>query len=192
VPSKAEVSLPTKECPEPFLWHCYDPMTAEVEVLDFIAQLIKTVKPKVVVETGSYCGVGACYIGKALKENMRGKLITCEIVPELHAKTVELVDRAGMKEVVDCRLTSSLDLEINEPIDILFSDSLPEIRVKEIDRFWDRLSTNALIVVHDVNSGAHHALRERILQLDRDGRLSVTMLPTPRGLAICQKRKDRT
>lgn len=87
---------------------------------------------------------------------------------------------------------SSLELEIKNEIDILFSDSLPEIRVKEIDRFWDRLSPQSLIVVHDVNSGDHHELRERVLRLDVERRLSVVMLPTPRGLAICQKIKDRT
>jgi predicted O-methyltransferase YrrM len=167
-------------------------MTAEVEVLDFIGQLVRTVKPRLVVETGSYLGVGACYIGRALKDNGRGHLVTCEILPELHSKAAELIKRAGVSDVVDCRLMSSLELEIKNEIDILFSDSLPEIRVKEIDRFWDRLSPQSLIVVHDVNSGDHHELRERVLRLDVERRLSVVMLPTPRGLAICQKIKDRT
>ena len=32
----------------------YDSMTAEVEVLDFLEQLVNTVKPELIVETGHF------------------------------------------------------------------------------------------------------------------------------------------
>lgn len=188
----AEVSQPTAECPEPHLWQMYDAMSAEVEVLDFVYQLVKTIKPKLVIETGSYRGLGACYIGKALKENGRGKLFTCEVVPELFKKTVTLIEKAKLSEWVECRKESSLEMDCgDEVIDLLFADSAIEIRLKEIQRFWDRLDTRSLVVVHDVNSGAHNTLREEILSTDKRRELSVVLLPTPRGLALCQKRAHR-
>lgn len=186
-----EVSKPTNECPDPEIWHCYDAMSAEVEVLDFLYQFVKTVKPKLVVETGSYRGLGAVYIGKALKENGRGKLITCEIDRNLHQATQKLINKARMLDVVECRLVSSLDMQVEGDIDILFSDSLPEIRMKEIDKFWPQLKSTSTIIVHDVNSGDHHALRETVIRADKDRKISVVLLPTPRGLAICQKREGR-
>jgi predicted O-methyltransferase YrrM len=188
-----EVSHPTAECPEPKLWSCFDGMSAELEVLDFMYQLVRTIKPRLVVETGSFRGLAACYIAKGLRENGRGKLVTCEIDPKLHSATKELLGKAKLTEWCDCRLESSLEMANlpGEPIDLLFSDSLPEIRIQEIYRFWDKLDTRSLVVVHDVNSGCHKPLRDQIIQQDTDGKLSVVMLPTPRGLAICQKREGR-
>ena len=47
---------------------------------------------------------------------------------------------------------------------------------------------HAVILVHDVNTGIHKALRERLLKFAGQMGLDVVFLPTPRGLAICQKR----
>lgn len=191
MPMYIEVSKPTAECPEPQLWKCFDPMSAEVEVLEFVSQLVKTIKPKLIVETGTYRGLAAFYIGRAIKETGRGKLITCELSKELHEKALQLITKSSLSDVVDCRLQSSLEIEVNEPIDLLFVDSEPTIRVQEIRRFWDKLAPNAIILCHDVNTGDHKPLREQILELDTKGEISVVFFPTPRGLAICQKREGR-
>lgn len=187
----AELATPTVECPDPALWQCFDEQSAEVEVLDFLYSLVRTLKPKLVIETGSFRGLSACYIGKALRDNKRGKLITCEVDPKYHDMTRELITKARLVEHVECLLASSLDLDISEPIDLLFSDSMPDIRMKEIDKFLPLLSPTSLIAMHDVNSGFHSKLRSAILQKDKDRKLSVVMLPTPRGLALCQKREGR-
>ena len=187
----AEVSSPTAECPEPNRWQCFDQHSAEVEVLDFLYSLVRTLKPRLVVETGSCRGLSACYIGKALRDNERGKLITCEIDRQLYDMARELIRKAQLTAQVDCVFESSLDLEIAEPIDLLFSDSVPEIRMQELDKFLPLLSPNAVILVHDVNSGYHNNLRTAILKQDKERRLSVVLLPTPRGLALCQKREGR-
>ena len=47
----------TPECPHPERWHMYDSMTAEAEVLEFLYTLVTTIKPALVVETGSFLGV---------------------------------------------------------------------------------------------------------------------------------------
>lgn len=191
MPMCLEVSRPTAECPEPKLWKCFDEMSAEVEVLEFVAQFVKTVKPRLMVETGTYRGLAAFYVGRAMKEIGRGRLITCEVDQALHEKAVSLITKGSLADVVDCRLQSSLEIEVDGPIDILFVDSEPTVRVAEIKRFWDKLSPSAIILCHDVNSGCHRALREQILELDTNHELSVVLLPTPRGLAICQKREGR-
>lgn len=185
-----EISYPTAECPEPRLWHCYEHMSAELEVLEFLGSIVKTLKPKLVVETGTFNGWSACHIGKALRWNERGRLITCEVDPKLHKTASEVIAANKLQSVVECRLQSSLDLEVSEPIDILFCDSDSSIRVSEIKHFWKQLTPNSLIIVHDVNSVAHKPLREAILGTENDG-LSVIMLPTPRGLALAQKREGR-
>lgn len=187
----AELADVTVECPEPALWQCFDEQSAEVEVLEFLYSIIRALKPKLVVETGSCRGLSACYIGKALRDNKRGRLITCEIDPKYFEMTRELITKARLVEQVECVLGSSLDLLIDQPIDLLFSDSMPDIRIKELAKFDSLLSPQSLILIHDVNSGFHAQLRASVLKQDKDRNLSVVMLPTPRGLALCQKREGR-
>lgn len=187
----AELATPTSECPDPALWQCFDEQSAEVEVLEFLYSLVRALKPKLVVETGSCRGLSACYIGKALRDNKRGKLITCEIDPKYYEMTRELITKARLIEQVECVLGSSLDLAIESPIDFLFSDSMPNIRMQELDLFLPQMTPTGLIAIHDVNSGFHAELRESVLKQDKNRNLSVVMLPTPRGLALCQKREGR-
>ena len=54
---QAEYHRPTPECPYPERWHMYDSMSAEVEVLDFLKALVITIKPELVVETGTFSGL---------------------------------------------------------------------------------------------------------------------------------------
>src|SRR5512146_3061482 len=168
-----ETSEPTLECPQPHLWNQYDVATAELEVLDFLTQLVRTIKPRLVVETGTYRGISACYIAKALKENGRGRLVTCETTPKDYERARKLLEKAKLSDVAECRLTSSLDLNIEAPIDLLFSDSSPDFRISEIEHFWPLPSPTSLILVHDVaSSDLHKELRNQVLRADKDRKVS--------------------
>ncbi len=59
---QAEYHRPTPECPNPKRWQMYDSMTAEAEVLEFLRTLVTTIKPELVVETGSFLGVSTLWI----------------------------------------------------------------------------------------------------------------------------------
>src|ERR1700741_2792930 len=73
-----EYHKPTPECPHPERWHMYDSMTAEVEVLDFLKAIVTTIKPELVVETGTFSGLSTLRIAEGLKANGFGRVITCE------------------------------------------------------------------------------------------------------------------
>src|SRR6202035_5232900 len=79
----------TPECPEPERWSMIDSMTAEVEVLEFIATLVTTIKPRLVVETGSFLGVSTEWIARGLQRNGFGKIISCEFDPVVYARAKE-------------------------------------------------------------------------------------------------------
>src|SRR5271168_292642 len=68
----------TPECPHPERWSMYDSMTAEVEVLEFLRCLVTTIKPELVVETGTFSGISSLWIAEGLKANGFGRVITCE------------------------------------------------------------------------------------------------------------------
>ena len=177
-----EISQPTAECPHPEHWSMHDAMSAEVEVVDFIAQLVRTIKPRLVVETGTHLGITAEAIGQALRDNGFGRLVTCEIDPTLFSEVRERIEQAGLGPFVDVRNISSLKLTVHSKIDFLFSDSDVTIRIDEVNRFMPMLSPKALVLIHDVNTGSHVQLRKKVAESG----LSCVFLPTPRGLAICQ------
>src|SRR5579862_8271801 len=68
----------TPECPHPERWSMFDSMTAEIEVLEFLRTLVTTIKPELVVETGTFSAISTLWIAEGLKHNGRGKIVTCE------------------------------------------------------------------------------------------------------------------
>lgn len=185
-----EYHRPTPECPNPERWSMYDSMTAEAEVLEFLRTLVTTIKPNMVVETGSFLGVSTLWIAEGLRRNGFGKVVSCEFDPIVYAKARENVANSSLAEWIDLRNESSLEMQVDGSIDILFSDSDPPIREQEVKRFLPQITPEGIILMHDASSHLK-IVREAALDMDRGGVLSVVLLPTPRGLVMAQKRDGR-
>ena len=180
----------TPECPEPQRWSMIDSMTAEVEVLEFIATLVTTLKPELIVETGAFLGASAVWMARGLARNGFGRIISCEFDPVVFAKAQEKVAASGVAEWIEMRNASSLEMEVDGTIDLLFSDSDLKIREQEVRRFLPQINPQGLILMHDASS--HPGIvREAALRMEAEGLISVVLLPTPRGLVVAQKRKGR-
>lgn len=180
----------TPECPHPERWHMYDSMTAEAEVLEFLRTLVTTTKPNLIVETGSFLGVSTVWMAEGLRQNGFGRIVSCEFDPLVFAKAQEKVAASGLAEWIDLRNGSSLELHVPGQIDLLFSDSDLDVREQEVRRFLPQISPNGLILMHDASSHPG-TVREAALRLETQGLITVVLLPTPRGLAIAQKREGR-
>jgi prolipoprotein diacylglyceryl transferase len=180
----------TPECPHPEHWRMFDVQTAEVEVLEFLKGLVTTVKPKLVVETGTFMGISTLWIAEGLKENGFGRVITCESDLAVYARAKERIEASGLAGWIDYRNESSLNLRVEGTIDILFSDSDVPLREQEVRRFLPQMSPHGLILIHDASSHVR-GVREAALRLEQEGLLSVVLLPTPRGLVVAQKREGR-
>jgi predicted O-methyltransferase YrrM len=180
----------TPECPHPERWHMYDSMTAEAEVLEFLRTLVTTVKPNLIVETGSFLGVSTVWMAEGLRQNGFGRIVSCEFDPVVFAKAQEKVAASGLAEWIDLRNGSSLELDVPGQIDLFFSDSDLDIREQEVRRFLPQIGANGLILMHDASSHPG-TVRNAALRLEEQGLISVVLLPTPRGLAVAQKREDR-
>lgn len=187
---QAEYTPATPECPHPELWHMVDSVTTEVEVMDFLKALVVTVKPQLIVETGTFLGYSTIKMAEGQKANGFGRLITIEYDPEIFAKAKERIDASGLGGWIECRNGSSLETRIDGTIDLLFSDSKLAIREEEIRRFLPQMDPRGLILIHDADSHSK-VVREFALRLEREGLLSVVLLPTPRGLVIAQKCEQR-
>ena len=185
-----EYHRPTPECPHPERWHMYDSMTAEAEVLEFLRTLITTLKPNLVVETGSFLGASTLWIAEGLEANGFGKIISCEYDPVVFAKAKEKIEASPLAPWIELRNESSLEMKIDGTIDIFFSDSDMDIREAEVKRFLPQIRPTGLILMHDASSHLK-VVREAAFRLEAEGLISPIFLPTPRGLVLAQKREGR-
>jgi len=186
----------TPECPEPQRWSMIDSMTAEVEVLEFIATLVTTIKPRLVVETGSFLGVSTEWIARGLERNgplpdgSRAKIISCEFDPVVYAKAKARVEASPLAPWIELCNESSLEMKIDGTIDLFFSDSDIDIREAEVKRFLPQINPQGVILMHDASSHLK-TVREAALKMEDEGLISVVLLPTPRGLVIAQPHARR-
>jgi predicted O-methyltransferase YrrM len=180
----------TPECPNPKRWRMYDSMTAEAEVLEYLRTLVTTIKPELVVETGSFLGVSTLWIAEGLKANGFGKIISCEFDPVVFAKAQEKIAASGLSEWIELRNESSLEMKIDGTINLFFSDSDMPIREAEVKRFLPQISPYGIILMHDASSHLK-TVRDAAHKMEAEGLLSCIFLPTPRGLVVAQKREGR-
>ncbi len=180
----------TPECEHPERWSMYDSMTAEIEVLEFLATLVTTVKPDLIVETGAFLGVSAVWMARGLERNGFGRIVTCEFDPAVFVKAQEKIAASGLGRWIDLRNESSLTMHVPGTIDLFYSDSNLEIREQEVRRYLPQIRPTGLILMHDAASHPG-VVREAALRLEAEGLISVVLLPTPRGLVVAQKREGR-
>ena len=180
----------TLECPNPERWRMYDSMTAEYEVLQFLKTLVTTIKPELVVETGTFSAVSTLWIAEALRDNGFGKIISCEYDAKVFERARARVADSGLAEWIELRNESSLEMTVAGGIDLFFSDSDPPLREQEVRRYLPQIKPAGIILMHDASSHLK-TVREAALRLEAEGLISTVLLPTPRGLVIAQKRAGR-
>lgn len=180
----------TPECPHPERWHMFDSMTAEAEVLEFLRTVVTTIKPDLVVETGTFSGISTLWIAEGLKANGRGRVVTCEFDPKVYENAKARIAGSGLAEWIELRNESSLEMTVEGTIDLLFSDSDMPIREREIRHFLPQINPYGLILMHDASSHLK-IVRDAALKLEQEGLISVVLLRTPRGLVVAQKREGR-
>ena len=187
---QAEYMPPTHECPHPERWKMVDSQTSELEVLDFLKSIVITVKPELIVETGTFIGYSSIKMAEGLKANGFGRIITIEYDSAIFAKAKERIDASGLGDWIEYRNASSLESKIDGTIDIFFSDSHLPIREDEIRRFLPQINPQGLILVHDASSH-FGVVRDAVLRLEAEGLISTVLLSTPRGMVVAQKRQNR-
>lgn len=157
--------------------------TAECEVLTFLSELVRAIKPSFCVETGSNLGWSAQAIGRALTPSVRCHLDTYEVDAAKAAKAKIRTLGLAVKVINASSLTA--DYSDAEPIDFLYCDSDLGVRTREMEHFKPWLSDHHVIAVHDT-SPHHEEPRKGLERMERDGLIRIVYLPTPRGIALCQ------
>lgn len=191
-----EVTESIDECFDPKQWSMFDGMATEVEVLQFIYSLVKTLKPSICIETGTYKGFGSICIGQALKENDKGILITTEPDMNLAADATNLIMKFGLTDYVNVKcvkgielitsIKSRVDFAFRDYVDFAFLDSNVDTRMPELIAVNQILSASGVIAIHDTSTyhNKHHGLRTSVIDFAHKYSLQYFQFDTPRGLTL--------
>jgi predicted O-methyltransferase YrrM len=194
-PMRASVSLPERtviaeKTPQPVrdkaarLWSMFDSHSAETEVVDFLFALTRLIKPAHVLETGTWLGLTACALARALMANGFGEITTVEIQPEIRAAALENFGRHGVSDVVNAVQGSSMVFVPDRKFDMALFDSDPKLRVAEFLRFKPYLNDGAVVVFRDT-AMPHGAGVAALKQIVDAGLIAAgANFPTPRGLFV--------
>lgn len=181
-------AVPESTIPSHFIRHSdkftmVDRIAAETDTLYFLKALVHLLKPRFVLETGTYKGSTARAMGEALKAINFGQLTTIELDEALALEAAKNLADLPVKVVN----SSSLDYIPDQPVDLLFLDSHRPLRVKELFHYKNYLQPQTIIVWHD-SSPEHADVFKAVNKLKDDLVLDAVLLPSPRGLTISKLR----
>lgn len=168
----------------------------ETEVGEFLYGLLRMIKPDYVLETGTHKGIGASFIGMALKDNFKGILETVEYIPEIHKEAVERIHTMGLDAYVKCYLMDVKDLPVQHNYQVVLLDTEPQTRFAEFLKFYPYVDEGGYIFIHDLGRELQQKeipglgwgwpfgkLPDEIRDLMRTGKIHPFYFNTPRGIS---------
>ena len=126
----------------------------ECETGEFLYSLIRLTKPERVLETGTHQGIGASYMGKALKDNGFGVLDTYEFLQPHFEVADKRIRDLELEGYVRVHLQDVGLLQTFEPnLDLILLDTEPQTRFAELVKFEKFLNPGGFIFIHDLHRG---------------------------------------
>ena len=116
----------------------------------FLAMMSSMVRPRVVLEIGTYTGYSALCLAEGLTED--GKLITIDINEELEERVRQYFREANLQDRIDYRIgdASIIIPEISDTFDLVFIDADKENYSRYFEMVIDRVNVNGLILADNV------------------------------------------
>lgn len=182
-------------------YSCFNTGSVESQVGTFLYGLVIAIQPERVLETGTHKGIASSYIGLALKENRKGLLDTIEFDPQHQQDYLDIWTNLEILDQIIPHQMKVEDFDINFQYDIALLDTEPDIRFKELVRFFPHVKEGGFIIIHDMNNAigqsgitAHGMtnwpfgeIPQQVKDWVKDDQLRVSNLPTPRGITIFYK-----
>jgi len=179
----------------PSTYSAFNSGGVENEVGEFLYGMLRMMKPEWVLETGTHLGVGASYMGMALKDNFKGNLETVEFIPELHEQAKERIGKMGLTDYVTCYLMDVANFPVQHNYQFILLDTEPQTRFAEFLKFYPYLDEGGYIFIHDLGRGMQQMeipnlgfgwpfgkMSEEMTQLMKDGKVRPFHFSTPRGI----------
>lgn len=166
------------------------------QVLRMLSQMIK---PKNILEIGTYTGYSALCMADGLQEG--GKLITIDVNAELQDIIRKYVGEAGRSDTIDLRIGNAVDIipTLNEQFDIVFIDADKENYPNYFDLVIDKVNIGGYIIADNVLWSGKVleddsvldkdtiALKDYAKKVKADPRVENVLMPIRDGLLIARK-----
>lgn len=163
-------------------------------VLSMISCMIR---PKVVLEIGTYTGYSALCLAEGLAPN--GKLITIDINEELKDRVSGYFREANLQDTIDYRIGNAIDIipTLTDRFDLVFIDADKENYARYYDMVIDRVNLNGFILADNVLWSGKvlqqkpdkdtRAIVEFNAKVQRDKRVENVLLPIRDGIMLMRK-----
>jgi caffeoyl-CoA O-methyltransferase len=163
-------------------------------VLSMISSMIR---PKVVLEIGTYTGYSALCLAEGLAPN--GKLITIDINEELKDRVCGYFREANLHDAIDYRIGNAIDIipTLTDRFDLVFIDADKENYARYYDMVIDRVNLNGFILADNVLWSGKvlqqkpdkdtRAIVEFNAKVQRDKRVENVLLPIRDGIMLMRK-----
>ena len=158
----------------------------------------KLIKPKKVLEIGTYTGYSAICIAEGMHKN--GIIHTIDKNEELNTIQKKYFKKSGLENNIIQYNGCALDIipKIEEKFDLIFIDADKENYINYFNLVIDKLNNNGVILADNVlwsgkviNSEDHdlttNVLREFNKNLNNDNRVETILLPIRDGISIIRK-----
>ena len=166
----------------------------------FLSLLSHLVRPKVVVEIGTYTGYSALCLAEGLAEG--GMVHTIDIDPYLPEMVHRYVEKAGMLDRITMHHRPALEVipELPTPFDMVFIDADKQNYPNYLDAVIDRVRPGGLIIADNVlwsgrvllpvdqQDEQTRAIIEYTRKVKADPRLEQVMIPLRDGVSVARKR----
>ena len=163
-----------------------------------ISLISKLIKPKKVLEIGTYTGYSALCIYEGLDK--KGIIHTIDKNEELGEIQKKYFKKTGEREKFIQHTGNALEIipEINETFDLIFIDADKENYINYFNCIIDKLNKNGVILADNVlwsgkvNDERHQDETTKILRLfnelvNNDNRVETILLPIRDGISIIRK-----
>ena len=167
----------------------------------FLSMISKLVKPKYILEIGTYTGYSALCLAEGLAAD--GKLITLDVNPELEDLVNHYIAEAGYKNRIQMIIGDAYQLIRTLPhhFDLVFIDADKASYAKYFDLVIDKLNPGGLILADNV-LWSGKVIDDKSLQKDKDTqlidafnkkvqkdpRVECVLLPIRYGITILRKK----
>lgn len=203
IAEKLQIQPELEKSPDGYDYFSFNNGGVECEVGEFLYALVRIIKPSRVLETGTHKGIGASYIGLAMKENDKGSLITLEFQQQFIEEAKENLKKLDLLDRVDVKKKKSQDYHTKSMFKLILLDTEPDLRFNELIQFYNNLKPGGFVIIHDLHRGMCQGnvnpdhphikswpfgdLPQQIKDWLKDGYLVKFNFPTPRGITCFYK-----
>lgn len=163
----------------------------------FLSMISRMVKPKKILEIGTYTGYSAICLAEGL--SLGGQLITLDVNEELESKVRGYFIKAGLENVIDYRIGNALrilpDLQVN--FDLVFIDADKENYSNYFDLVIDKVSAGGYLMADNVLWSGKvldakpdkdtRAILEFNKKVQSDSRVENVLVPIRDGILMMRK-----